>query len=338
MAPCCAILRVTTPGRRGVLAVAPQLTKSMIVAEIDSACEAAGFMGFTIQSTRVLPMRNPFAKVIVASLAALTIWSAVAQAQGRGGQQPGFVAAGVPAMPNPPGPAPEHDLTGAWVGPIKFVMGPYSPMTPAGQAAFKLNKPIKRGGSDSATGVEPNNDPFAICDPLGFPRDLLNHWLSHRGTIWFEPVSNRIVMLFEQQRVFREVWMDARQLPAKVDAPGFPDSRFYGISVGHWDGNSVFVIDTMGLDARSWLDEDGLPHTNAAKLQERWTRVDQYNLEATVTVDDPQYFTKPFQLMKTDYYWKKTQDMEEELCLPSEALRYREKVSDPSGWGAGAKP
>ena len=31
-------------------------------------------------------MRNPFAKVIVASLVVLTLWSAVAQAQGRGGR------------------------------------------------------------------------------------------------------------------------------------------------------------------------------------------------------------------------------------------------------------
>ena len=100
-------------------------------------------------------MRNPFAKVIVASLAVLTLCSAVAQAQGRGGRggrgpQPGFVAAGVPAMPDPAGPAPKHDLTGVWVGPIKVVMGPYPAMTPAGQAAFKLNKPIARA-SDNAT-------------------------------------------------------------------------------------------------------------------------------------------------------------------------------------------
>ena len=33
-------------------------------------------------------MRNPFAKVIVASMAVLTLWSAVAQAQGRGGRGP----------------------------------------------------------------------------------------------------------------------------------------------------------------------------------------------------------------------------------------------------------
>jgi hypothetical protein len=29
----------------------------------------------------------------------------------------GFVSEGVPRMPNPPGPAPKRDLSGAWVGP-----------------------------------------------------------------------------------------------------------------------------------------------------------------------------------------------------------------------------
>jgi hypothetical protein len=286
-------------------------------------------------------MRNPFAKVIIASLAVLILWPALAHAQGRGGRglKPGYVADGVPAMPNPPGPAPKQDLSGVWVGPIKVVMGPFPDMTATGQAAFKLNKPIARA-SDRVTQVQPNNDPYAICDPLGFPRDLLNHWLSSRGGIWFSPAagSNRMLILFEQQRVWREVWMDGRQPPAKVDAPGAPDSRFYGYSVGHWDGDNVFVIDTVGLDPRSWLDEAGLPHTNAVKLQERWTRVDQYHLETTVTVDDPQYFTKPFQLMKTAYYWKKDQNVQEELCLASEALEYRDRQAGPSGYGFGAKP
>jgi len=281
-------------------------------------------------------MRNPCAKVIVASLAVLTLWSAGSQAQGRRAQ-PGFVAPGVPEMPNPPGPAPRHDLTGTWVGAITYEMGPYPAMTPAGQAARALNRFIPRA-SDNVDRMEANNDPFSICDPLGFPRILLNHWLSWRGGITFEPVSNRMMMLFEQQRVWREIWMDGRQNPAKVDARGFPDARFYGYSVGRWEADNVFVIDTVGLDPRSWLDETGLPHTNAAKLQERWTRKDQYNLEATVTVDDPQYFTKPFQLFKTTYYWKKDQNVQEELCVASEALQYRDKLAAPSGFGFTNEP
>jgi len=286
-------------------------------------------------------MRNSLAEVIVAYLAVLAV-SSVAMAQERAPRrvQPGFVAAGVPEMPKPPGPAPKRELTGAWVGPIKTVMGPFPDMTAAGQAAFSVNRPVPefgRGGVSDAS-PRPTNDPFMICDPLGVPRDLLNHAISMRGGILFEPVSNRMLVLFEQQRVWREIWMDGRQLPAKVDAPGAPDSRFYGYSVGHWDGDNTFVIDTTGLDPRTWLDEAGHPHTNAARLEERWTRPDQYNLEVTVTVDDPKFYTKPFQLMKTNYYWMKDQEFEETLCVPSEAIEYRDKLANPSGWGPANAP
>ncbi len=304
------------------------------------------------------PMRDHLAKLLVASLAVLILWPAVAHAQGRGrggggggrggaqpqgqgrggrGPQPGFVAAGVPEMPNPPGPAPKQELTGTWVGPISVVMGAVPPMTAAGQAARALNIKIPRA-SDVGDQFVPNNDPFAICDPLGIPRVLLAHWLSSRGGIEFVPAAGRMLMLFEHQRVWREIWMDGRQLPAKVDERGFPDSRFYGYSVGRWDGDNVFVIDTVGLDPRSWLEEAGLPHTNAAKLQERWRRVDQYHLEATVTVNDPQYYTQPFELMKNMYYWKKDQNVREELCLPSEALEYNGRLAAPSGFGFENKP
>jgi hypothetical protein len=282
-------------------------------------------------------MRNWVAGTVIASLVAFGLCSsAKAQEEQRvRGAAPGYVAAGVPEMPNPPGPAPKHDLTGAWVGPIKTVMGPYPEMTPAGKAAMAQNHPVPeagRGGAPEPTSLR-TNDPFVLCDPLGFPRDLLNHAVSMRGGILFEPVPNRMLVLFEQQRIWREVWTDGRQLPAKTDAKGYPDSRYYGYSVGHWDGDNTFVIETTGLDPRTWLDERGHPHSNAAHLEERWTRPDQYHLEATVTVNDPKYYTAPFQLMKTDYYWMKDQEFEETLCIPSEAIEYRDKLATPSGWG-----
>src|ERR1700726_5348194 len=88
-----------------------------------------------------------FAESILAAFAVLALFSA-AMAQGEAAQAqrvpppPGYVVAGVPAMPNPPGPAPKQELTGAWVGPQKTVMGPFPAMTPAGEAAFNLNKPV----------------------------------------------------------------------------------------------------------------------------------------------------------------------------------------------------
>jgi len=68
-----------------------------------------------------------------------------------------------------------------------------------------------------------------------------------------------------------------------------------------------------------------------AHIQERYTRADQYNLQLTVTVDDPKYYTKPWTFMRANFYWMKAQDFAETLCIPSEAIEYRDKLARPSG-------
>jgi hypothetical protein len=283
-------------------------------------------------------MRNPVAEVIVALLAVVALSSAaVAQnpeARPRRQVQEGYVAEGVPKMPNPPGPAPKHDLTGAWVGPQTVSRDPMPPMTPAGEARFKQNKPYVQGGAREAdVKTLASNDPFIICDPLGFPRDLLNHAVSSRGGMLFEPAGSRMLILFEQQRVWREIWMDGRQLPANVDAKGAPDSRYYGYSVGHWEGDNTFVIDTTGLDERTWLDENGHPHSKNAHIEERYTRVDQYTIQLTATLDDPKFYTKPWVFLKANYYWMKAQDFQEVFCVPSQGNEYRDTLALPAGTG-----
>jgi hypothetical protein len=284
-------------------------------------------------------MRNAVAPLIVASLAVLAISSAVmAQEEAprpRRQVQPGYVAEGVPKMPNAPGPAPKHDFTGAWVGPQNVSRDPMPPMTPAGEARFKQNHPYVQGGVRSGDVKDfASNDPFIVCDPLGFPRDLLNHAVSSRGGMIFQPGPNRMFVMFEQQRVWREIWMDGRALPKDVDAKGAPDSRFYGYSAGHWDGDTTFVIDTTGFDERAWLDENGHPRSKNAHIEERYTRTDQYNLQLTATLDDPKLYTKPWVFLKANYYWMKDQEFEETLCIPSEGIEYRDTLARPSGISA----
>jgi hypothetical protein len=240
-------------------------------------------------------------------------------------------------MPNPPGPAPKHDLSGAWVGPgISNKPDPVPPMTPAGQAAFKEHKAygaatgnFGRGGGVVTEAA--SNDPFITCDPLGFPRNLLAHAITSRGGTLFSSTPDRIVINYEQQRVFREIWMNERQLPKAVDVKGAPESRFYGYSVGHWENDNTLVVDTTGLDERTWLDEDGHPHSAMAHIQERYTRADQYNIQLTVTVDDPKFYTKPWTFMRANLYWMKAQEFAETFCVPSEALEYRDSLAKPSG-------
>ena len=91
-------------------------------------------------------MRNAIVKATNALLVVLVLSSVAmaqtAQAPRAGGRQlpDGYVADGVPKMPNPPGPAPKQDLSGAWVGPQNNKPDPVPPMTPAGQAVFKTRE------------------------------------------------------------------------------------------------------------------------------------------------------------------------------------------------------
>jgi hypothetical protein len=282
-------------------------------------------------------VRNSLLVSSAALLALIAAYAAVPAAQGRRPIPEGFISEGIPKMPNPPGPAPKHDLSGAWVGPgISNKPDPVPPMTPAGQAAFKEHKAygaatgnFGRGGGVVTEAA--SNDPFITCDPLGFPRNLLAHAITSRGGTLFSSTPDRIVINYEQQRVFREIWMNGRQLPKAVDVKGAPESRFYGYSVGHWENDNTLVVDTTGLDERTWLDEDGHPHSAMAHIQERYTRADQYNIQLTVTVDDPKFYTKPWTFMRANLYWMKAQEFAETFCVPSEALEYRDSLAKPSG-------
>lgn len=286
-------------------------------------------------------MRNVVVKAMDALFVVLALSSVAVAQTGQNAQAPrttgrqipeGYIADGVPKMPNPPGPAPKQDLSGAWVGPQNNKPDPVPPMTPAGEKIFKTRLAYLPNGFQAGNyDLPPTNDPFIICDPLGFPRDLLAHAISSRGGTLFGSAPGRIIINYEQQRVWREIWMDGRKLPEKVDARGYPDSRFYGYSVGHWDGDNTLVIETTGFDERAWLDELGHPRSSSAHITERYNRLDQYNMNVTVTVDDPKYYTKPWTFMNAHFYWMKAQEFAETICVPSEGIEYRDTLAKPSG-------
>jgi hypothetical protein len=129
------------------------------------------------------------------------------------------------------------------------------------------------------------------------------------------------------------------ELPAKFDTKDGVPSRWYGYSVGHWEGDNTLVIDTVGLNDTTWLDKAGHPHSVDAHIQERYTRLDHNHVQAVITVDDPKIYTKsPFVLSKNEYRWIPDQEAEEQMCVPSEMINYMKLISDPAfGVGDSAK-
>jgi hypothetical protein len=90
------------------------------------------------------------------------------------------------------------------------------------------------------------------------------------------------------------VYLDGR--PHPPDIMEYPE--FMGHSIGHWEGDTL-VIDTIGINERSWLDTAGHEHSGKLHLIERLQTVDDTHLKYTVTYDDPVFFTEPWSLTRT---------------------------------------
>ncbi len=200
-------------------------------------------------------------------------------------------------------PFDPHDLNGVWyrVSPIQTFSNVYNvqpnlppnlagargrgtvfeeaPFTPAGKAALEKNKP---GYGPRVVPPAFGNDPMGTCDPLGIPRNLNAEVGSSHTTWWILQTKDLFIQFFQWHHDHRIVWTDGRSLPKTDDL----DPKWNGYSVGHWDGNT-FVVDSIGFDARTWLDKFGYPHTENMKLQERYRRLDHDTLELTMTLTDP---------------------------------------------------
>jgi hypothetical protein len=258
--------------------------------------------------------------VRMVGLAAALLLAPLAFAQN--GQRANMPANTAPAKPS--GPAPARDITGVWFhnGPGSRINKP-APMTAWGQAIFATHK------TSGAALVADSNDPLVKCDPLGFPRNVT--W-EIRG-IQFVQAPGKTVELYQYHRIWREIWTDGRALPkgAGSDAPNAPDSRYYGYSIGRWDDDHNFVIDTVGTDTNTWLDNAGDPHSEQLHVTETYNRPDHDNLHITLKIDDPKAYTQPFVLGTVDYTWNPQQEFEEQLCIPSDAQAYLDIIAKPAG-------
>jgi hypothetical protein len=123
--------------------------------------------------------------------------------------------------------------------------------------------------------------PSSFCKPTGVP--MLN---SVPVPFKIIQTPRLIVILYEENNVFRQIFLDARR-PIKDAEP-----RFMGYSTGKWDGG-MLVVETVGFNDQTWLDGMGHPHSDALRVIERFRRRDAGHLDIETTIDDPKMYTKP---------------------------------------------
>ena len=123
-----------------------------------------------------------------------------------------------------------------------------------------------------------------------------------------------IVVLYETFGIFRQFFMDGREL--RKD----PNPSWLGYSIAKWDGDTL-VVDTVGFNGKTWLDKVGHPTTESTHVTERFRRVDFGHLESVVTIEDPTAYTKPWTVTEHFDFFPNT-ELIENVCENEKDIRH----------------
>jgi hypothetical protein len=122
------------------------------------------------------------------------------------------------------------------------------------------------------------------CWPHGVPGFLL--YPVH--PIFFIQTPKEVVMIWGQDFQLRRVYLNE---PHSAN----PKPSWYGESVGHYENGDTLVVDTIGLNDRTYVDNYRTPHTTQLHVVERIRLVDGGEaLVVDIRVEDPGAFTTPW--------------------------------------------
>jgi hypothetical protein len=131
-------------------------------------------------------------------------------------------------------------------------------------------------GPPKGAPIVKQTDPSARCLPPGVPRIMLQ-----ARPFQIVEAPNRILLLFEGgAHVWRQIWMDGRAHPKD------PNPDWLGDSIGHWEAGTL-VVDSVGFNDKTWLDDFGHPHTERLHVVEKFTRTSPQSMKYEVVMDDP---------------------------------------------------
>jgi hypothetical protein len=122
-----------------------------------------------------------------------------------------------------------------------------------------------------------------------------------------------VVLLSEgNTHSYRRFFLDGR--PHNLD---LDPNNWNGDSIAHWDKDTL-VVDSIGFNDNTWLDDTGKPHSDELHVVERYHRVDAGRLEIQYTIDDPKALTKSFSF--TRVLVPANRELQERFCTDTNRL------------------
>jgi hypothetical protein len=220
--------------------------------------------------------------------------------------------------------ATSQDYIAAQSGPRPVTNDPAHPFVPNGRGA----QPTYRISDTS----NPNLKPWAVeqmkkdndqvlagkiaytarssCMPAGVP-DFMQFIVE---PVYFIQSPKEVLMIYAGDQQVRHVYLNATHSKS-------PKPSWYGESVGHYEGDTL-VIDTIGLNAKTYVDNYRTPHTEKLHVVERWKLIDGgKTLEASFTADDPDTFNQPWSGIQR-YRRVQQGPLDEQVCAENNAALF----------------
>ena len=102
--------------------------------------------------------------------------------------------------------------------------------------------------------------------------------------VYFLQTPKMVLMVWAEDHQVRHIYMNAPHSAHVTPS-------WFGESVGHYEGDTL-VVDTTGLNTRTFIDNFRTPHTDKLHVVERFRMIDGgKTLEAKIHVEDPGAFT-----------------------------------------------
>ena len=203
-----------------------------------------------------------------------------------------------PAGSAPPNPDPKNFEGVWWLKGYEYMIGPAPgiepPLKPQYMDILKRRIRAKNAG-------KPETDTSTQCFPHGMPRLMESPY-----PIEIVQTPGRVTFLHEVAHEVRRIYLDQ---PHPKDLK----ESFLGHSVGHWEGDTL-VVDTVGINDKSFIDDEGEAHSNQEHLTERYRKIDGgREIELTMTVDDPVTLEHPYSYKRV-YEWRPDVRPAEYIC------------------------
>jgi hypothetical protein len=155
------------------------------------------------------------------------------------------------------------------------------------------------------------------CWPAGVPGFLV--FGCGARTVYFIQTGKEVVMINDGDQQVRHIYLNAGHSPRVIPS-------WYGESVGHYEGGDTLVVDTIGLNDKSFIDNYRTPHSNKLHVVERWKLArDARMIEVSITVDDPGAFTMPWTARQV-YQRAQQGPLIEQVCAENNTNYFGENV------------